>query len=937
MKLTFKYKEVIFRIMLLLICPGINAQVIVTNPPFPTSSDEVIITYDATQGNGVLAGVAPPIYAHTGVITNLSTSPTDWKYVIADWNVNTDKAKLTPVGNDKYTLTIGTSIRAFYGVPESEEILKMAFVFRNSNGTIVGRSSDGSDIYSDVYETGLNLNIQTPETGTLVSAGSVVNFQAQASNAMLIELYVDGVFHSSSSITPFSGSVNIETTGLHILKFVAQDATNSVADSVWLFARGTVPVAELPEGARPGINYIDNKTVTLVLHDPPALKQFVYLLGDFNNWLPSEQYQMNRTPDGTYYWLTLNNLTPGMEYAFQYWIDGELKIAEPYSTKILDPWNDQNIPASTYPNLKPYPAGKTTGIVSVIQTAQEAYQWQTGNFTTPAPEDLIIYELHIRDFVATRAINTVKDTLDYLQRLGVNAIELMPVNEFEGNDSWGYNPSFYFAPDKAYGQPNDYKAFIDECHSRGIAVIIDMVLNHSYGLSPLLQMYFDAEAGTNGQPSAENPWYNETCPHEPWCWGYDFNHQSIFTQAFVDSVNHYWLEEFKVDGFRFDFTKGFTNVIGDGWNYDESRITTLKRMNTRIRAIKPDALVILEHLTTNSEEKVLADAGMLLWGNLSGTYGEASSGDLPGSNFSAVSYKAPSRNWNEPHLVGYMESHDEERCMFKDLNEGKSSGNYNIKDLTTALKRQELTGAFFFTVPGPKMIWQFGELGYDVSIDDPCRVCAKPLHWEYQQDWRRAYLYNVWSSLIHLRRSHEVFNTNDFTISATGAFKKINLNHPEMNVTIIGNFDVTDATGTPGFQHTGWWYDYFAGDSIQINDVTGTIMLAPGEYRIYTDKRLAKPSIGTGINHTTSTPLQLKVYPNPANKMVYVDFISDRASMISVQVFNMTGDRVLAISDLNGIRGVNNLSINTESLSSGLYILQVQQGENRYTQRILIR
>ncbi|OFY16429.1 MAG: hypothetical protein A2X11_15385 [Bacteroidetes bacterium GWE2_42_24] len=926
-----------FRMLLLLGCPGINAQVVITNPPFPTVNDQVIITYDATLGNGVLAGETPPVYAHTGVITNLSTSGTDWKYVIAEWNENTDKAKLTPIGNDKYTLTIGPSIRDFYGVPEGEEILKMAFVFRNAGGTIVGRSADNSDIFADVYEAGLNLNIQSPENGTLVSTGSVVNFQTEASNATLVELYVDGIFNSSSSTSPFTGSITIGTTGLHMLRFVAHDATTTMSDSVWLYARGTIPVAELPAGVSMGINYIDNETVTLVLNDPPALKQFVYLLGDFNNWLPSEQYQMNRTSDGTFYWLTINNLTPGTEYALQYWIDGELKIAEPYCAKILDPWNDQNIPSTTYPNLKPYPTGKTTGIVSVFQTAQEPYQWQVEHFATPSPEGLIIYELHIRDFVATHAINTVKDTLDYLQGLGVNAIELMPVNEFEGNDSWGYNPAFYFAPDKAYGQLNDYKAFIDECHNRGIAVIIDMVLNHSYGQSPLLQMYFDPGAGGDGQPSADNPWYNQTCPHEPWCWGYDFNHQSLYTQAFVDSVNHYWLEEFKVDGFRFDFTKGFTNVVGDGWNYDATRINTLKRMNNHIKQVKPDALVILEHLTTNSEEKVLADEGMLLWGNLSGTYGEASMGDLPNSNFSAISYKAPSRNWNAPHLVGYMESHDEERCMFKNLNEGKSSDSYNIKELTTALKRQELTGAFFFTVPGPKMIWQFGELGYDVSIDDPCRVCAKPMHWEYQQDWRRAYLYNVWSSLIHLRRSYEVFSTTDFTISASGAYKKISLNQADMNAKIIGNFDVADATDTPGFQHTGWWYDYFAGDSIQVTDVAQAIMLAPGEYRIYTDKRLEKPAIGTGLTLPATTAQPLRVYPNPADEVLFIDFVAGKASEISIQVYNMTGSRVLTTSDLHVTRGMNNLSINTTHLPAGLYILQLQQGDFRYTERILIR
>ncbi|NOZ04318.1 MAG: hypothetical protein GXO92_06915 [FCB group bacterium] len=101
----------------------------------------------------------------------------------------------------------------------------------------------------------------------------------------------------------------------------------------------------------------------------------------------------------------------------------------------------------------------------------------------------MIYELLVRDFIDRHDYQTLIDTLDYLEKLGINAIELMPINEFEGNSSWGYNPSFYFAPDKYYGTRQDLKLFIDECHRRGIAVIMDIVLNHTYGQSPLVSGY----------------------------------------------------------------------------------------------------------------------------------------------------------------------------------------------------------------------------------------------------------------------------------------------------------------------------------------------------------------------------------------------------------------------------------------------------------------
>jgi len=221
-------------------------------------------------------------------------------------------------------------------------------------------------------------------------------------------------------------------------------------------------------------------------------------------------------------------------------------VAETYTDKILDPWNDTWLEEETYPNLKPYPQGKTMGIVSVLQTDQDEYQWQNPNFNPPEVDKLVVYELLLRDFIDAHDFKTLKDTISYFKRLGINAVELMPVNEFEGNLSWGYNPSFYFAADKYYGPKDDVKAFIDECHANGIAVILDIVLNHAYGQCVLAQMYWDAE---NSQPAANNPWFNTVSPNPVFHWGSDFNHESPATKAFVDRVNRYWMSEYKFDGF----------------------------------------------------------------------------------------------------------------------------------------------------------------------------------------------------------------------------------------------------------------------------------------------------------------------------------------------------------------------------------------------------
>jgi len=696
----------------------------------------------------------------------------------------------------------------------------------------------------------------------------------------------------------------------------------------------SVNVAELPANVNKGINYIDDETVTLVIHAPQ--KEYIYLIGDFNNWQLDETNYMFRTPDQGRYWIELTGLEPGMEYAYQYFVDGELRIADPYTHKILDPWNDPYIPSSTYPSLMPYPEGKTSGIVSVFKTAQAEYEWTVTDFERPAPEELVIYELHIRDFVGTRAIKTVMDTLDYLERLGVNAIELMPINEFEGNDSWGYNPSFYFATDKAYGTTEDYKRFIDACHQRGIAVLIDMVLNHSYGQSPLVQLYFDAAAGDYGQPTAENPWYNQVCPHQPYCWGYDFDHESSYTKAFIDRVNRFWIEEFKVDGFRFDFTKGFSNVVGDGEPYNSQRISILKRMADEIWEADPETYVILEHFAENTEERELSTYGMMLWGNMNYSYNEATMGWLPSSNFSGVSYKQ--RGWSQPHLVGYMESHDEERQMYKNITYGNQSNPYHdVRELNIAAKRNAAAAAMFLLVPGPKMIWQFGELGYDVSIDYDCRVCPKPIRWNYLQNWDRRLLYNYYSALIELRKSHPVFQTDDFNLEATGAGKKLRLKADDMSVVVVANFDVNGIDVVPGFYETGTWYDYFSGESLEVTDAQQSIWLPAGEFRVFTDQQLETPDFVGFEDNFDAIERGLFVYPNPATEALTIRFNLPQPTAVSLKLYDITGQEVFRHEAGTMTAGSQEYTLLLDGLSAGIYLARLQHGQQIQTTKVMVR
>jgi len=895
-----------------------------SNPQYPTINDSVQITFHVDSCGCNLASYSGDVYAHTGVLTTQSTGSGDWKKVIAGWSENIVKAKLEKINSTTFILHITPDVKTYYGLEVTDTVTNMAFVFRSSDG-----SKQTSNIYQDVYEPGLTLNLLKPEGDQVVELNDTI--QILAETVMLgtpapdsILLYIDDTIKYTTYSDRLEYEHVVQDTGKHWIKVVAINPDYTKADSVFYYIREDVNIAELPVGVIDGINYIDTSTVTLVLHAP--FKDNVYLIGDFNDWEITNNYLMSRTTDGERYWITLSNLNKGEEYAFQYLVDGNIRIADPYTDKVLDPGNDQYISETIYPNLKEYPIGKTTEIASVFQTDQKAYEWEVTDFTPVPTNDLVVYEMLVRDYTADGDFRTIIDTLGYLQKLGINALELMPVNEFQANDSWGYNPSFYFAVDKAYGTKDDFKQLIDECHKRGIAVLMDMVLNHTYEQSPMVRLYFDPTAGEFGQPTSDNPWYNEVSPNTSYHWGNDFNHESAATKIFVDRVNRYWLEEYKIDGFRFDFTKGFTNKTGDGWAYDASRIAILERMYDSIKAVNENAIVIFEHLSDNTEETVLANHGILLWGKMTDKYNEATMGynESLKSDFSGVSYK--NRGWNDPNLLGYMESHDEERLLYKNITYGKVSTGYSAKDINTALYRIEAAASMFFTIPGPKMLWQFGELGYDVDINYDCRVCRKPIRWEYFDDPNRHRLYDVFSALIKLRTEEPLFETTDFNISAANALKRVRLNSAGMNATILANFDVTAGSIVGAFQHTGKWYDFMSGDSIDVTDVNGIINLGPGEHHIYLDVKLESPQISHSNTDEIKYSDDLMVYPNPTYGQITVQ--APASGLLNFKIYDLAGKLIFnnAIETELDQPVLIDLRNNTR-ISTGIYIYRLEYSD----------
>lgn len=915
------------------------------SPVFPTADDNVTITYNAAQGNAALVSTSP-VYIHCGVITDKSQSSSDWKYVKTTWATNDANATMQNAGPGLWTKTF--VIKTFFGVPANEKVLKLAFVFRNATGSIVGRASDGADIFYDVYPAGATLQtkfLQPTEKSLLVNTGTSIIVQAAASKSSALRLLDNGTQLSTANGATLNSSVTAGAAGLHTVQFIADAGAEKDTAEFTYFVPSPVVTENPPAGAALGITVLSPNSIRLMLYAPK--KKIVHAIGDFSNWQIQSNYQMKRSADGNTWWLDITGLPSDQAIRFQYLVDGTLRIADPLSTLVLDPGSDPFISAATFPNLPAYPTGKTSGIVSLLYTNPAPFSWQATNYQRPKKTDLVVYELLARDFVANHDFKTILDSIQYLERLGVTAIELMPVNEFDGNLSWGYNPAFHKALDKYYGNPESLKQLVDACHQRNIAVVLDVVFNQASGSSPLAQLYWD---GINNRPATDNPWLNPTATHEYSVFN-DFNHESAATKAYVKNCLEYWLREFRVDGFRFDLSKGFTqkNTIGNvaAWGqYDATRIAIWKDYSSFIWNIDPTAYVILEHFADNSEEKELSDNGMMLWGNMYGAYKDVANGSSNSADLRGISYKQ--RGWANPNLIGFMESHDEERIAYEMLTYGNSGSiGYNIKTLPVYSRRLELLANLLYTVPGPKMLWQFGELGYDFSINrcedgsinNSCRLSPKPIRWDYYQDANRRRLYKVMAALLYLRKTYDVFETTDFQLNTgPGNGRTVLLKSPGLYAHVIANVSTTTQNIAANFAYPGKWYEYYTGDSLQVNSPVAPISLKAGEYRLYLDKKVSlPPGITLSSKEEASGLLRsLSVYPNPALDLCALDFSSLEKTDLRVDIFDLSGRNVVNLQVNEVPAGDQHMEIEVQTLSPGIYFISIQDEQGgRLVQKLV--
>ena len=883
------------------------------------------------------------------------------------WTASNEASKFTyNAGSDTYTKTITPT--TYYN---TTGIGKIGFLIKAKDGTGDKKSQD---ILAEVGTFQLTLNTPTENSSTIITSGS--NFSIAATNTGGNARYVlksnGATINSNTATTNYSYTQTAVTSNQNYQLEVTQGATTIVKKFTVIVNPSAVSAA-MPAGLLGGINYntVDATRATLVLNAP--LKDFIYVAGSFNSWLPDANYAMKKDPISGKFWLELTGLTSGINYTYQYWV-GEstpianspalVKTADPFSTLVLSPYDDPGIPSATYPNMPVYPIGQQRE-VTVLQTGQMPYPWSsaTTNFVKPEKDKLVVYELLVRDFDAARNYQSIIDRIDYFKNLKINAIQLLPVMEFEGNESWGYNTSFHMALDKFYGSSNKLKEMIDICHKNGIAVILDIALNHAFGRNPMVRMWMnDADGDGWGTPTAENPYFNTEAKHS-YNVGEDFNHQLPLTQDYVKRVIKHWIQEYKIDGFRWDLTKGFTqncpsSVAGGQDNctnqFQADRVAVLKMYADYSWSLDPTHYVIFEHLGGNTEEqewanyRISGDAdgiskGIMMWGKMTDNYNELSMG-YP-ANISGMT--SASRGFTANRLMGYVESHDEERLMYKNLQFGNTTNPaHNVKTVDVALSRMSAIGAVSLLVPGPKMIWHFGELGWDLSIfsckdgslntpTDPasgdCKLDTKP-HPQWVNNWTttnsRSKIYTDWAKMITLKTTEPVFSGTAIINSGSSLSQNIKITNAALastqlkDVVIIANFDVTAKAVPAGFPNTGEWYNLMDNTTINVTDASAPITIEAGGYRIYGNK-VANLAID---NYEGKSGIYL--YPNPA-----ATYFTLNTDTTKVQVFSMGGQLVKSFETSN----TKDTPFAIGELSKGAYLVKVINENNEVQVMKLIK
>lgn len=409
---------------------------------------------------------------------------------------------------------------------------------------------------------------------------------------------------------------------------------------------------------------------------------------------------------------------------------------------------------------------------------QSPFAWTDQNYQTAPLDDLIVYELQVQEFNST--FDGIADRLDYLQGLGVNCLEIMPVNPIKRGFDWGYGPIGYFATEEAFGGNDAFKSLIDQCHARKIAVILDVVFGHAAADDfPYARVYDDA--------GVANPMM-QTPNRDPFGRGFEWTFD--FTQQYFTAVTQHWLDEFHVDGFRYDNVPGF--YFGPtGVGYAGLAFSTYKHSQSIARFKGPGFSRLIQCAEAlNMPQQILKETyssstwqdgllskvrDMAFYKYVDNKYAnllDPSTSDYPAN-------KDASDAGDKPFPTApfqYIESHDHSRFIASFGLDPTNTGELKFGNRDLYYKTQAYAIAMM-TAAGVPMLFQGQEFAenYVIPDDGNGRIgIRRGVHWEYFYDENGQPLVKLYRRLGKLRaaipalRSRQFFYFNTLSLLADG-------------------------------------------------------------------------------------------------------------------------------------------------------------------------
>lgn len=751
---------------------GIKAEVFTTSPvPLQQSSQNVKIIFNATESG--VAGLisASELYAHIGVCLKGSS---EWAHVKTNWGENIAANKFVKNSAGLWELTIG-DINTYFSLKAEEKISKIAVIARTASG-----SAQTKDYFLDVAEEGFAINFTYNVENLVISAPTSIKFTLSATQASKLSIKVDNqVIAEADNAMNISKEYNFAEQGkFYDVTATAVSGGQTLTETVTVAyptasAQGNYP------GGIPKMGAVKQSDGSVIFCLAAPSKKSVILVPSWDNYQTLNKNVMKyQDYNGyRYFWTKVEGLKDNVYYPYYYLVDGLYRVADPCAKLMLDCYSDKWMPNGIWAEEMPaYPYDKFDDVLLAVYRGDiDNYNWSdaTNNFQTPNQTSMVVYEMLLRDFTGDGSdsdgkqfgtLRSAMSKLQYVADLGVNVIELMPVMEFNGNNSWGYNTNGYMALDKVYGSPTDMKDFVDTCHKLGMAVVLDIVFNQSDGNHPWYKMY----------PSDNNPFYNANAPHDYNVLN-DFNQDNPVLEQHWADVLRYWMQAYKVDGFRFDLVKGLgdNNSYSNGTDsYNQSRVNRMKRLNDVIKSVNPNGIHINELLGWAQEDNANYNNGKQMgWNNINYGSGQYAMGWAENCDDTRGFL---SSNWGKTvgGTVDYAESHDEPRIA----NKVKTNGHASVKYTSTTPKKQSIqrlgsVAAQMLLSPGAKMIWQFGEIAADDdqgSDLDKLRPIAPK--WEQFSNAARNGLYENYKALCWLRRDNsDMFDGS--AIYTTGGYE----------------------------------------------------------------------------------------------------------------------------------------------------------------------